>query len=763
MTSPVRPNRRASRCLFLGQRRVRGDRLDAVVIDADRHRHDGARAAVEPDARRFDLDLGPELLLRRQQEVAAIALELEREQVVGQQAGEDLAPPRTDAQPIGIRPRNVPEQRRPGVGAARPQRRRDQREVIVLDEDRRLGRRELLVDRRGEPDVDLLVRRPVLGAELRPDVHHVAERPQPFVGEPAVVRGERRLLEPQPPQRVGRSVGRHHHLVVRVDDLAIGVAGAVRDPDAAALAHQRIERHGHAAGRRLAVIAAVAVPGVQIRLAVRHDEQRPRGRGLEIARPREALAEEDRADELVNGDQRDEQRLQLRAPAGKFGGDDRGESERDAGLGDQPGPGVLPGGGIDAGARKPKRQPEPDGRDPDRGDGKRQQADGRERVQPQRRADGDEEDHQDRRRAALHGGLERVALRDREVLDDQARGHRGQQRLELLRGADLAEQPAHHDQHQRDLAADVPQIQREQRADQRAERDGAADLPREPRDHADVADAGAERRPRQLHREREQHQQGEVGQDHHGEHELAQPAARAGLRRHRRGHRRREADDDERDQRRHRERCSAGGVGRRAQPRPGDPGDREQPAHRDRQRRRGHARDRREARPKPLEVQRQAGDQRDQRRGDAGDDLELARHRLGDDVAEIGAGQHAEQQVAGEPRQVEAAEDVAGDPSAEQREAKRQRGAGGSDVDRRAQHAYPHDGQDGQRERRHAFHSTVSRGRGIGCRNSDPTTPMTTMLMMVVASDAVALTAFSANARPTTPGASSAIGVCRRP
>ena len=48
------------------------------------------------------------------------------------------------------------------------------------------------------------------------------------------------------------------------------------------------------------------------------------------------------------------------------------------------------------------------------------------------------------------------------------------------------------EQHQRDLAADVAQVQREQRADQHAERDRAADLPREPHEHVDAV---ARRRP----------------------------------------------------------------------------------------------------------------------------------------------------------------------------------------------------------------------------------------------------------------------------
>ena len=56
-------------------------------------------------------------------------------------------------------------------------------------------------------------------------------------------------------------------------------------------------------------------------------------------------------------------------------------------------------------------------------------------VEPQRGADGDEEDDEHRRRAALDGRLQRVALRDRQVLDHETRGHRREQRLELLRAA----------------------------------------------------------------------------------------------------------------------------------------------------------------------------------------------------------------------------------------------------------------------------------------------------------------------------------------
>ena len=85
------------------------------------------------------LDLRVELFLDGEQEVAAIAFQLKREQVVGQQAPQDLRPPRTDAEAIGIRPRNVPEQRRARLRQACAQGGGDEREVIVLNENGRVG------------------------------------------------------------------------------------------------------------------------------------------------------------------------------------------------------------------------------------------------------------------------------------------------------------------------------------------------------------------------------------------------------------------------------------------------------------------------------------------------------------------------------------------------------------------------------------------------------------------------------------------------
>lgn len=324
---------RVGELALLGRERLgRPNLLDAIVIDADGHGHNRGRASAHPDARRLLVHLSAELLLRCLQEVRPIALELEGEQIVGGEPVDQLGAPRANPQAIRMRPRNVPEERRADAFAPRAKRRRDEREVIVLQEHRRIARVELLVDRRREPFVDLAVGRPLLAAEARAHVDDMAERPQPLVGKAAVVRGKRRLLEPQPAQRIRGMFRRHQHLVGIVDDQAIGGARPVRNPGAAALAHQRVERHGDAAGCRRPRDAAIVAADVQIRLAVRDDEQRTTGARLLLAGARQAAPEEHRSDQLVDRDERDEQRLQLRSPTGKFRGDNRGQADGDARL-----------------------------------------------------------------------------------------------------------------------------------------------------------------------------------------------------------------------------------------------------------------------------------------------------------------------------------------------------------------------------------------------------------------------------------------------
>ena len=89
---------------------------------------------------------------------------------------------------------------------------------------------------------------------------------------------------------------------------------------------------------------------------------------------------------------------------------------------------------------------EPDGRNTGR----------RERVEPQRCTNGNEEDDQQRQCARSDRRLQRVPLRDGDVGDDDAGRHRRKQRFDALAHADLAQHQRHDKQRQRHFAADVP-------------------------------------------------------------------------------------------------------------------------------------------------------------------------------------------------------------------------------------------------------------------------------------------------------------------
>ena len=537
-----------------------------------------------------------QLLLGRHQEVPAVALHLKGDQVVGEQSRDQLAPPRADAKSIRVGPRDVPEERGAGVGPQRPQRRRHERQVIVLDEHRRVGRSDLGVNRRGEPRVDVLIGRPILAAKLRTDVDHVAQRPQALVGKAAVVRGERRLLEPQPAKHVRRTLGRHQHLVGRIDHEPVGRAGAVRDPHAASLAHQRVQRHGDAAGRRFHRQSGHPLLAVEVRLAVRHDDERARRVRVELAGLRQPAAKQNRPDELVDRDRRHQQQLQLVAPPGKLGGDDRREPERNPGLRHQPGPRMLPIGSGSPDDVTPAATPS--------------------LMKPSRTADNatalspiaatassrSEAPTATKKTTSTGGAPRRTAARSVSPCATARFSMTTPAASAASSGCsccvvpDLAEHGAHRQQHERDLTADVAQVEREQHADEHAEGDRAADLPRQARQHLGAsAFARVEHDARQLHRHREQHQHHEVGEHDHRQHRVAQPSARARVGHHRGRHRRRERHDHDDQQGQHDQPLESDGVGRNGQPRPRHPRHRRQADDRDGQRRRGHADDRRQA------------------------------------------------------------------------------------------------------------------------------------------------------------------------
>ena len=149
-----------------------------------------------------------------------------------EQAVEQLLAPRADGEGLGIGPGNVPERDDGRARQALAHHARQQREVIVLHQHDRVVGARLVGDDVGEALVDVAVMLPVVRAERRARVGDVAQRPQALVGEAVVVALLLLLRQPHPADPVGGMLGRHHHVVVLVDRVAVGVARAVRDPGA---------------------------------------------------------------------------------------------------------------------------------------------------------------------------------------------------------------------------------------------------------------------------------------------------------------------------------------------------------------------------------------------------------------------------------------------------------------------------------------------------------------------------------------------------
>ncbi len=199
---------------------------------------------------------------------------MEADQVGSQQAIKQLVLPGTNLESLGVRPGNVPEDRHPGIGPRSLDQPRQQREVIVLDQDQRFFHvGDFLQHGLGEFFVHALIIFPVGGAEIRPGVRDVAERPDALVGKSEVVALFFFLGQPHPAQRIERLIRRHAQAIMGVHRFAVGVGRAVGDPCAVASIEDRFERRYETAGGNLH-LDPLAPAHVVIGLAVGYDEQR---------------------------------------------------------------------------------------------------------------------------------------------------------------------------------------------------------------------------------------------------------------------------------------------------------------------------------------------------------------------------------------------------------------------------------------------------------------------------------------------------------
>ncbi len=178
----------------------------------------------------FVLDARFEVAVHGLEKVLAVKSRVEPQDCAAEQALQQLDPPRTDAERLGVRPGDVPEGDDGRRRQTRLDHRRQQREVVVLDEDDRILAAGFGDDRVGETLIDLAIGLPIRLAKHRSNVGDMAERPHALVGEAVVVALLLLRGEPDPAQHVVVFARRHQDPVVRVDDAAIRVAAAVRDP-----------------------------------------------------------------------------------------------------------------------------------------------------------------------------------------------------------------------------------------------------------------------------------------------------------------------------------------------------------------------------------------------------------------------------------------------------------------------------------------------------------------------------------------------------
>ncbi len=134
------------------------------------------------------------------------------------------------------------------------------REMIILDEDESGIVPGFLQDGFGKSLVHAAIGGPMIGIEDRTSEGDVTERPQTLVREAGVVSFFFSLGQPNAPKRVLGSIRRNLDVIEVIDSLAVSVAAAVSDPEAAAGAHHGIERAGHAAGGLNAFDTATCTP-----------------------------------------------------------------------------------------------------------------------------------------------------------------------------------------------------------------------------------------------------------------------------------------------------------------------------------------------------------------------------------------------------------------------------------------------------------------------------------------------------------------------
>ena len=281
---------RDQRRLPLEHRGVVAKAVELRRVDADRTRDDARGVAAVLDRAGLPVDLRAEQPLRREQKRAAPALGVEADHVVREQplVHGDAQLGRQRVPVVRLRPRDVDEVRRHDAGPRFPDDARREVQVVVVEEDRRVGLAlELLERRRGERLVDRHVAVAPGLVQLRPEVGRGAQTKEVVLQEPesrvrqqvvkAVVCSGIVRDEPQP---VGGAVLRllDERAVLLRRHGPVLVGHRARHPRHVVMGEQAAERRDDTAAAPLRHATPVGVTRVRDRRAVEDDEELPPGR-----------------------------------------------------------------------------------------------------------------------------------------------------------------------------------------------------------------------------------------------------------------------------------------------------------------------------------------------------------------------------------------------------------------------------------------------------------------------------------------------------
>src|SRR5580692_4661609 len=152
------------------------------------------------DRKMFPVDTRLDDPVDRLQEVIAVRLHMKADKICSQQPVHQLPLPGTDAEGFRVWPRDMPEDRDARVRPLLFDQPRQQREVIILDQNHWTRRVfDFLQHRVRELAIDLLIKLPVGRTEDGAGMGDMAEWPKTFVGKTVIVTFLFPLAQPNAP------------------------------------------------------------------------------------------------------------------------------------------------------------------------------------------------------------------------------------------------------------------------------------------------------------------------------------------------------------------------------------------------------------------------------------------------------------------------------------------------------------------------------------------------------------------------------------